>query len=225
MLLSMTLPAGVGAADSTNPAPVATTSHWTQLATRSRTVVVRAAPAGAVVVELPPLWHGGRLSLPIVAQRGGWLDVRLPGRPNGSTGWIVRSTVSISRTPYEIVIDLAARHLALFRLGHLVMDAPAGIGTSNDPTPTGNFFVALLAEAPSPAWGPFVMVTSAHSNSITDWELSGDALVAIHGPLGADAQIGTTGAAVSHGCVRLHVNDLERLRVVPIGSPIVIDAT
>ena len=69
------------------------------------------------------------------------------------------------------------------------------------------------------------MVTSAHSNSITDWELSGDALVAIHGPLGADAQIGTTGAAVSHGCVRLHVNDLERLRVVPIGSPIVIDAT
>jgi hypothetical protein len=61
-------------------------------------------------------------------------------------------------------------------------------------TPIGHFFVASFAPAPSSAWGPFVIVTSAHSNAITDWEESGDAVVAIHGPLGEDAEIGTTGA-------------------------------
>jgi lipoprotein-anchoring transpeptidase ErfK/SrfK len=70
-----------------------------------------------------------------------------------------------------------------------------------------------------------VMVSSAHSNTISDWESSGDALMAIHGPLGADAQIGTTGARVSHGCVRLHVADLVHLRVVPAGSPIDVVAS
>ena len=64
------------------------------------------------------------------------------------------------------------------------------------------------------------MVTSAHSNTISDWEESGDAITAIHGPLGADAAIGTTGARVSHGCVRLHDADLIQLRDVPAGTPV-----
>jgi lipoprotein-anchoring transpeptidase ErfK/SrfK len=102
------------------------------------------------------------------------------------------------------------------------MSAPAGVGTAQDPTPTGNFFVALYASPPSAAWGPFVMVTSGHSNAISDYEESGDAIVAIHGPLGADAAIGTSGARVSHGCVRLHDSDLVRLRSVPVGTPVQI---
>jgi lipoprotein-anchoring transpeptidase ErfK/SrfK len=80
--------------------------------------------------------------------------------------------------------------------------------------------VALFAQAPSPAYGAFVMVTSAHSNAISDWEESGDAITAIHGSLGSDAAIGTTGAMVSHGCIRLHNNDLAKLRNVPAGTPI-----
>jgi lipoprotein-anchoring transpeptidase ErfK/SrfK len=66
------------------------------------------------------------------------------------------------------------------------------------------------------------MVTSGHSNAISDYEESGDAIVAIHGPLGADAAIGTTGARISHGCVRLHDVDLDQLRAVPVGSPVQI---
>lgn len=102
------------------------------------------------------------------------------------------------------------------------MSAPAGSGTAQDPTPTGNFFVALFAAAPSAAWGPFIMVTSGHSNAISDYEGSGDAIVAIHGPINADAAIGTTGAHISHGCVRLHDVDLDQLRAVPVGSPVQI---
>ena len=48
----------------------------------------------------------------------------------------------------------------------------------------------------------------------------GDAVIGIHGPLGDDSEIGTTGARVSHGCIRLHDSDLVRLRQVPPGTPI-----
>ena len=156
----------------------------------------------------------------MVAIRSGDLEVRLPTRPNDSTAWISEAGIHLSHSPYRIVIDLATRHLLLYRDGVVVLDAPAGVGTVTDPTPLGHFFVASFATAPSSAWGPFVIVTSAHSNAITDWEESGDAVVAIHGPLGEDAEIGTTGAQISHGCVRLHDRALAELRVVPDGSPI-----
>ena len=132
--------------------------------------------------------------------------------------------LSLATDPYHIVIDLASMHLLLFNSAQQVADFPAGVGVPSDPTPTGHFFVALFAEAPSPGYGAFVIVTSAHSNTISDWEESGDAITAIHGSLGSDAAIGTTGAQVSHGCVRLHNTDLAQLRDVPAGTPIDIVA-
>jgi len=184
-----------------------------------------AAPGGPPTGTIPPTWHSAASSLPVIATKGQWLEVRLAPRPNGSTAWIRRSTtVSLSETPYRIVINLGTKHLELYRAGQQTLDAPAGIGTDAYPTPTGQYFLAFFAAAPSPGYGPFVMVTSAHSDRITDWESSGDALVAIHGPLGSDALIGTNGAAVSHGCVRLHNADLEQLRDVPAGTPIEIIA-
>lgn len=97
-----------------------------------------------------------------------------------------------------------------------------GVGTSDDPTPTGAFFLAFNQPPPSPnsGYGAFIMVTSAHSTSIKDWQGSGDAIIGIHGPLGRAAEIGTRGARNSHGCVRLHDHTLARLRHVPPGTPI-----
>jgi lipoprotein-anchoring transpeptidase ErfK/SrfK len=64
------------------------------------------------------------------------------------------------------------------------------------------------------------MVTCAHSDTISDWQGSGDAVIGIHGPLGGDRLIGTAGSRISHGCIRLHEADLRRLRAVVPGSPI-----
>jgi lipoprotein-anchoring transpeptidase ErfK/SrfK len=150
--------------------------------------------------------------------------VRLAQRPNGSTTWVQASDVNLASTPYRVVINLATTHLTLYRSGQPILSAPVGIGLPTYPTPTGQYFVAFLAAPPNPGYGAFVMVTSAHSDTITDWASSGDALVAIHGPLGSDRQIATTGAKVSHGCIRLHEPDLLRLRAVPAGSPIEIVA-
>jgi lipoprotein-anchoring transpeptidase ErfK/SrfK len=67
-----------------------------------------------------------------------------------------------------------------------------------------------------------VLATSAHSDAITDWEGLGDAIIAIHGPITTydDQLIGTTGAAISHGCIRLHDADLAQLSMIPAGTPI-----
>jgi len=96
------------------------------------------------------------------------------------------------------------------------------VGTPDDPTPLGEYFVAFDEPPPAPGvgYGPFVLVTSAHSRAISDWEGSGDAVIGIHGPLGMDAAIGTTGARISHGCVRLHLSALEKLSQIPPGTPI-----
>jgi hypothetical protein len=120
------------------------------------------------------------------------------------------------------VVSLATRQLEVFEHGYPVLDFPAGIGAPSEPTVTGQFFVTMKVPPPSPGYGPFVLVTSAHSDTITDWERSGDGIIAIHGPITAedDALIGTTGAAISHGCIRLHDADLAELADIPPGTPL-----
>lgn len=204
------------------PSQSAVALDTTLVAALAKTTAAYRSPGGADTAPITGSWHGARLDLPVISQRDGYLEVRLPTRPNGSTAWVPRTAVHLFETPYKIVIDLSTRHLLLYREGKLLLDTPAGIGTVADPTPTGHFFVAFFAKAPSAGWGPFVIVTSAHSNAISDWEESGDAIVAIHGPLGADRAIGSSGAQISHGCVRLHDAALVQLRAVPDGSPVEI---
>jgi lipoprotein-anchoring transpeptidase ErfK/SrfK len=183
-----------------------------------------ATPSLAPTGSVPATWYGGVSALPVIARQPGWDEVRLATRPNESVAWVRAKDVALSTTSYHIVINLTTRQLLLFHLNQPMLTAPAGVGTATDPTPTGQFFLTLYAAAPSSGYGPFVVVTSAHSDAITDWEQSGDAIIAIHGPLGEDAQIGTTGANISHGCIRLHDSDLTLLADIPPGTPIAITA-
>ena len=114
--------------------------------------------------------------------------------------------------------------LDVFDGGAPILDFPAGIGAPDDPTPAGDYFVTMQYPPPSPGYGPFVLVTSDHSDSISDWENSGDAIIAIHGPIDSydDSLIGTAGAAISHGCIRLHDADLAQLGMIPAGTPVQI---
>jgi lipoprotein-anchoring transpeptidase ErfK/SrfK len=194
----------------------------TTLATLRFTAPGHAAPGGRKDGLVPASWYERASVLPVIATRPGWVEVRLAQRPNGSTAWLPSADVTLGATPYRIVVDLATTHLSLYDRGRLVFSAPAGVGVPDDPTPTGEFFVAFDEQPPEAGvgYGPFVMVTSAHSPTIADWEGSGDAVIGIHGPLGMDTEIGTTGARISHGCIRLHDQALERLSMVPPGTPI-----
>jgi lipoprotein-anchoring transpeptidase ErfK/SrfK len=173
---------------------------------------------------VPASWYGYRSVLPVMSSTPGWVKVREAQRPNESTAWVPAADVTLSTDPYYLVVSLATEHLQLFLHGYPVLDVPVGVGLPATPTVTGTFFIAMKVPAPSPGYGPFVLVTSAHSNTWTDWEGSGDGIIAIHGPIDASADqlIGTTGARVSNGCIRLHDADLARLAVVPVGTPLEI---
>jgi lipoprotein-anchoring transpeptidase ErfK/SrfK len=202
--------------------PAVQVARSTLLAT-VRVATSRYSGSGQIAVgTVPASWYERPSVLPVVATKPGWVEVRLAQRPNESTAWLPASDVTLSKTPYEIVVNLATTRLALYENGQLVFSAPAGVGTPSDPTPTGHYFVAFREQPPSPnpGYGPFILVTSAHSPAISDWEGSGDAVIGIHGPLGEDSQIGTSGARISHGCIRLHDQALERLTEVPAGTPI-----
>jgi lipoprotein-anchoring transpeptidase ErfK/SrfK len=204
------------------PTTVAIPNGTTVVATLHSATPGSPAPGAPQNTLVPAAWYGYPSILPVVDSAPGWVEVRLAQRPNGSTTWVPTSAVSLSTTPYRLVLNLSTEHLAVYENGQEILDFPAGVGTPTDPTVTGSFFVTMQAAAPDPGYGPFVLVTSAHSDAISDWGGSGDAIIAIHGPITSydDALIGTAGAAISHGCIRLHDADLAQLDVIPSGTPL-----
>ena len=208
---------------STIPPPQVPVS--TELATTHGAIATYAQPDGPENGTVG-IWYGYALTLPVIADQGDWLQVRLPQRPNQSTAWVRRADVTAGATPYRIVVGLTAQRLEVFKSGYAVMNFPVGVGTPRTPTVVGNYFITVHAPAPNAAYGPFVLSTSAHSDAIQSWEGAGDAIIAIHGPIDsyADSLIGTGRARVSNGCIRLHDADLAQLSVIPIGTPLDIQA-
>jgi lipoprotein-anchoring transpeptidase ErfK/SrfK len=196
----------------------------TQIATMRFTAPRYRSPGHLGTGVVPASWEERPSVLPVLGTAPGWVRVRLAQRPNGSTAWVPARDVRLSGNPYVIVVDLATTRLSLYKHGRRVFSAAAGVGSPDDPTPPGGYFIAFTEgpPQPNPGYGPFIIVTSAHSPAITDWEGSGDAVIGIHGPLGEDSQIGTTGARISHGCIRLHDAALKKLSALPPGTPIEI---
>jgi lipoprotein-anchoring transpeptidase ErfK/SrfK len=186
------------------------------------------APGAPSNMTVPGNWYGYPSELPVITTWPGWLEVRLAQRPNESTTWVQEQDVTLASTPYYLILNLATEHLTEYENSVPINSFPAGIGAPDDPTPTGMYFIAMTVPPPSGGdYGPFVLATSDHSDSIADWEGSGDAIIGIHGPIDSydDSLIGTTGAAISHGCIRLHDADLALLSVIPPGTPLDVVAS
>jgi hypothetical protein len=73
--------------------------------------------------------------------RPGWLNVLLPIRPNGASGWIKASDVTLGASEYEIRVEVAARKLTLLKLGAPVLESGVVVGADRTPTPPGKFYV------------------------------------------------------------------------------------
>jgi lipoprotein-anchoring transpeptidase ErfK/SrfK len=149
-----------------------------------------------------------------------WLHVYLPTRPNDSTGWIKASDVNLTPLDYEVKVSLAERKLWLMKNGVVQFEAPAAIGTDENPTPTGTFFYTDpldLASDPGTAYGVFAIGLSGHSNTLTEFAGS-DGQIAVHGT----NDPGNIGNKVSHGCVRVNNDIILKLSKLPLGTPVVI---
>jgi hypothetical protein len=191
--------------------------------------VVRSAPsAGAGRIETVagrrPL-TGVRTVLPVLGQAtsragGSWLQVRLPGRPNGHRGWISARRTRPDSTEWHLWVDLSARKVTVYRHALPRRQFRAVVGKSSTPTPRGQFFVeeALALSSYEPG-GPFALATSARSNVFQEFE-GGPGQIGIHG---TDNLSGAPGSAVSHGCIRLRTRAITWLaRRIGAGVPLTI---
>jgi len=168
---------------------------------------------------------GERTVLPVLGQRTGadglrWLQVRLPGRPNGHTGWIKQRGTVASKTSWHIVVYTSSRRVIFYQWGRRVRTVEAVVGKPSTPTPRGEFFVEEVIQLrAADAGAPFALALSARSNVFQEFE-GGPGQIALHGLRNIG---GVLGSAVSHGCVRLS-NSTMRWLVVRIspGVPVTI---
>ena len=147
-----------------------------------------------------------------------WVKLRIPMRPNGSTGWVLRGDLgAVHLTHALITVDRARLRLFLSENGRRVWSAPVAVGKASTPTPPGHFWIRekFKIENPSSGYGPYAMGTSDYS-TLTDWP--GGGVIGIHGPY---HQPWAIPGRVSHGCVRLRVADDAWLgRHVGVGTPV-----
>jgi lipoprotein-anchoring transpeptidase ErfK/SrfK len=228
--------------DGEHPARAASTTTSTSSTTTSTTVAAY-QPATVATTKVPELVafeepdasaspvttlaerteYGLPRTLLVIEQRPGWLHALLPIRPNGATGWVRESDVTLGSSALEVRISLGAHHLVLLENGVPVLEAPVGIGRSQTPTPPGRFYVTDpidLTSRPNGAYGAYALGISGYSEVLLSFQ-GGPGQLAVHGT----ANPSDLGADISNGCVRV-ANDviLEIAKRVPLGTPVTIEA-
>ncbi|MEA2407956.1 MAG: hypothetical protein QOE69_2075 [Thermoleophilaceae bacterium] len=167
----------------------------------ARTRPTLRAPRIEAVGSLRPLTRV-RTVLPVLgrAARGSWVKVRLPGRPNGHTGWIRTWQTRPAQTEWQIRVKLSTRQVVVFRDGRVARRFRAVVGTPWTPTPRGRFFVEeAIALSSGDHGGPFALATSARSEVLQEFD-GGPGQIGLHG---TNHLAGALGTAASHGCVRV----------------------
>ena len=146
-----------------------------------------------------------------------WIEIRLPGRPNGRTGWVPRHALGpLREVTTALVVDRAALRATLLKAGRPIWRSHIGVGAPGTPTPKGRFYIRqkLRNLGGSAIYGPWAFGTSAYS-VLSDWP--GGGVVGIHGT----NQPALLPGRVSHGCVRVPNAAIRRLaRLMPVGTPV-----
>ena len=149
-----------------------------------------------------------------------WLRVRLPGRPNAATGWIMRAGTLLRATSWHIIVELGRRDVVVYNHGRVARRFSVVVGKPSTPTPVGEFFVEEdVALSAGQVGAPFALALSARSTVLQDFE-GGPGQIALHGVANVGGEPGT---AVSHGCIRMTAAAMTWLveRIGP-GVPVTI---
>jgi hypothetical protein len=147
-----------------------------------------------------------------------WLQIRIPGRPNGRKGWVREEKLSNLKTiQTQLTIDRKRLRATLRKAGKRIWSSPVGVGKAGTSTPRGHFWIRerLSNLGGSPIYGPWAFGTSAYSNTLTDWP--GGGVVGIHGTNEPELIPGRP----SHGCVRVPNWKISKLaKLMPVGTPV-----
>jgi len=202
------------------PAPVSLVAH----ANNPQTAVLDAPGGGQVEVLANPIASGAPLVFLVVQQQPDWLQVMLPTRPNGSTGWIKSSDVTLSSHDFRMDVVLSQHLVTVMKGADQILQAPIAVGTSDTPTPAQTFYITELLKPtdangnyiPDGDYGPYAYGLSGHSDVLQTFG-AGDGQLGIHGT-NAPQLIGTD---VSHGCIRMTNENITTLaNLLPLGVPV-----
>jgi hypothetical protein len=206
----------------TTAAPTAVPAS-TDLASPKGEIPAYDAPGGRDIGKVG-VWFGYPMTMPVLEERGAWLRIMMPERPNGHTAWVKAAQVTRSTSPWHMVVDLSETRVVVYKDGHEAWRAPVGIGEDDTRTPTGSYFVAVIEKPGPPGYGPIVLDLNAHSEDIESWDGMGDAITAFHGPFDSEEVIRSGGGKVSNGCLRMLPEDQVKLDGIPVGTPVDIVA-
>lgn len=167
---------------------------------------------------------GAPLVMLVKEDLGDWLEVYLPVRPNGSTGFVPRSDVELRTHRFHITVTLDEFNLKLFEGDEVLLDTAVGVARENAPTPGGLYYTTELLAPPDPngPYGPYAYGLSGFSDTFQTFN-GGPGQLGIHGT-NQPERIGT---AVSSGCIRLNNDDVVRMAEefgLPLGVPVTIIA-
>ncbi|MEM9133778.1 MAG: L,D-transpeptidase [Actinomycetota bacterium] len=188
------------------------------------TIEARTAPE-LLAEPLAAFAHPTERGVPLVFQvlQGpvdGWVEVLLPVRPNGTTGWIQADEVDLTRNRYAIDLDVSRHELTVFRDGEALITTQVAVGTGATPTPIGRFYLTELLRPPEPngVYGPFAYGLSGFSETLDSFN-GGPGIIGIHGTNRPDL----LGTDVSHGCIRVDNDVITELSTfLPLGTPVSI---
>ncbi|HEY1479407.1 MAG TPA: L,D-transpeptidase [Gaiellales bacterium] len=215
------LAGGSAVAEAATKTPIAATQDLVTLLAPQRPHAQPSARAKtlSLVPARTPI-TGERTTLPVLGAYGTWLLVRLPGRPNGHTGWIHEHATTPSVTAWHLVVDTTTRRVTVYHAAKVVRVIAAVVGKPATPTPPGDYFVEESISLNSTAVGaPFALALSARSNVLQDFD-GGPGQIALHG---LDNVGGTPGTAASHGCIRLENTQIRWLAGrIGAGTPVTI---
>ena len=72
----------------------------------------------------------------VLERKNNWVKVRVPGRPNGRTGWVRRDALGPIRTvTTRITVDRRTLTLTLTKGGKTILKTRVGVGTARRPRP------------------------------------------------------------------------------------------
>lgn len=214
------VPADAAVASTSTPPPA---NHFTVARAVGEWLDTYRSPVDAEVwwsLSNPGPYEGDRVVL-VLDSQDDWLLVDLPVRPNGTTAWVRRSDVTLSTHDARIVVDLSAMRLWAWEDGVLVAEGAIALGTDETPTPPGRYFLNEIQaqEDPDTLFGSWILGTSGFSEVLEEVD-GGDPAVAIHGT--NDPSV--LGTRVSLGCIRVHEDVVERLALLPLGTPVEVRA-
>ncbi|GLU50145.1 L,D-transpeptidase [Nocardiopsis ansamitocini] len=175
---------------------------------------------GEVTTMASPNEYGAPLTFLVGATDGDWLNVLLPVRPNGSTGWVKAADVELVRTDQRLEVDLDEHRFTVYQGDEVMREGDIASGEEETPTPPGTYYFTELIKPPTDdtPYGAYAYGLSGFSPTLESFA-GGPGQLAVHGTNEDDA----LGGPASHGCVRVTNADITWIAEnLGLGTPVVI---